>query len=298
MIGRMIRQFVMKPYELYQARQIDTEPINTVGIILGPYRNLTTLTASILMLHPNCQVLNHAGMRSLQWRSLNFMRKPTRKTFERFVRWAIYISGKGIRGNFGGSITYSHAFQHSEMNNLYKKRFGDNLIKDKVNSLVWKESLRIANFLRNNNIEVAQLLDKFPELRFLQPVRNPIDCAKSCIKTEKNRLLPGLDKNSGEEETISAILDEYKWFLEIRERRPEKYFYFMQYDFDREMLINLTNFLDLEIDEIWIQDALNIYEMRSSYKYSAKILDHYKKEVKAKFQEYPQFAEELLKFVN
>ncbi|MHB8529324.1 MAG: hypothetical protein ACYC8V_07420, partial [Caulobacteraceae bacterium] len=37
--------------------------VRRTAVILGPYRNLTTLTASVLALHPQCQVLNHASDR-------------------------------------------------------------------------------------------------------------------------------------------------------------------------------------------------------------------------------------------
>ncbi|MCF7885839.1 MAG: hypothetical protein K9M80_05025 [Candidatus Marinimicrobia bacterium] len=288
----------MKPYLLYKAKDIEIDTINTLGIILGPYRNLTTLTASMLMLHPNCQVLNHAGMRIFNWRMLNFMKSPNRETLERFLRYAIYISGRGQRGNYGGSITYSHAFQYNKMNELYATRFGNNLIKDTIHSFVWKESLRIANFLRENNVNISNLTQKFPELRFIQPVRNPLDCAKSNLKTGKNRLFQGLSEDSQEKATVSAILDEYKWFLEIKCKNPEKYFYFMQYDFTKEMLINFAQFLEMEPDEKWINDSLDIYEMKSSYTHTPELITHYRQEVEEIFHDYPDFAEELLRFVK
>ena len=51
--------------------------LRTVGLILGPYRNLTTLTASVLSLHPECQALNHAGPRLLKGR-LDFIQDVRR----------------------------------------------------------------------------------------------------------------------------------------------------------------------------------------------------------------------------
>ncbi|MCW5878805.1 MAG: hypothetical protein KIS80_08075, partial [Anaerolineales bacterium] len=47
--------------------------LESVCLFLGPYRNLTTLTASMLSLHPECQVLNHAGTRVFPNKNLNFI---------------------------------------------------------------------------------------------------------------------------------------------------------------------------------------------------------------------------------
>jgi hypothetical protein len=67
---------------------------------LGPYRNLTTLTASVLFLHPNCQVLNHAGNRIFGDEELDFIANYNNEIFEAFTRYAIYISQKGTRGDY------------------------------------------------------------------------------------------------------------------------------------------------------------------------------------------------------
>jgi len=298
MIGRYIRQFFMKPYELYKAKDIDTTPVNTVGLIVGPYRNLTTLTGSVLMLHPNCQVLNHAGMRILNWKCLNFMRNPTRETWERFIRYAIYISGRGQRGDYGGSVTFSHAFQHEDILGKYEDRYGDKLIKNKINSVIWKESLRISKYIKNHNIKIETLIDEFSGLRFIQPIRNPLDCARSNIKTNMTDRFEELGKKASMQETLSEILLEYKWFLDKKQKEQDRFFYFMEYDFNQQMLENLVKFLELEPEKQWIDDVLEIYEQKSTYQHSKQEINYFKREVKNIFEEYPGFVEEMLNFVN
>jgi len=49
--------------DIFSSRNMDINNIESVCITLGPYRNLTTLTASVLFLHPNCKVLNYAARR-------------------------------------------------------------------------------------------------------------------------------------------------------------------------------------------------------------------------------------------
>ena len=96
--------------DLMASCTLDIEECKTVCLTLGPYRNLTTLTAATLFLHPHCQVLNHAGSRIFENQAVNFLADYSRAKFDRFIQFAIQISGGGKRGNFGGSITYSHAF--------------------------------------------------------------------------------------------------------------------------------------------------------------------------------------------
>ena len=55
---------------------VDPSQLRSVCLALGPYRNLTTLTAGILSLHPQCQVLNHAGVRLLPDPERNFLADP------------------------------------------------------------------------------------------------------------------------------------------------------------------------------------------------------------------------------
>ena len=68
--------------------------LKTVGLILGPYRNLTTLTAAVLSLHPNTQVLNHAGTRLLTGRR-NFVEHADEAHLDRFVDTALGASTEG-----------------------------------------------------------------------------------------------------------------------------------------------------------------------------------------------------------
>jgi len=105
-----LREAAKKEIEFLRARRVDMKDLRSVCLTLGPYRNLTTLTAGIIALHPNCQALNHAGQRIFNDKKLNFLLNYTDKKFDTFVRYAIYASGRGREGPYGGSVTYSHAF--------------------------------------------------------------------------------------------------------------------------------------------------------------------------------------------
>ncbi len=153
--------------------------LNSVCLFLGPYRNLTTLTASLLTLHPECQVLNHGSNRVLPFAELNFLVDYSDAKFERFCRFALDASRGGRRGDFGGSVTLSHAFDHDSMRQAYARRYGDRRVKERVSCLVWKESHRVTAFLRRQGLPPEELSRANPKLRFLMPIRNPLDCMLS-----------------------------------------------------------------------------------------------------------------------
>ena len=58
-------KYLKEEKEILKSKSIDISTLETICLLSGPYRNLTTLTASMAVLHPNCQVLNHAQGRIL-----------------------------------------------------------------------------------------------------------------------------------------------------------------------------------------------------------------------------------------
>ena len=112
--GEQTRTISKYYLDFYRSKRnnIDTDNIRSVCIMLGPYRNLTTLTAGIVFLHPNCQVLNHAALRVLPVKPVNFFQNHSQATFDNFIQYAIYLSQSGRREDWdlGGTLTVSHAF--------------------------------------------------------------------------------------------------------------------------------------------------------------------------------------------
>ena len=169
--------------DLLRSRSLNITNCKSVCLALGPYRNLTTLTAATLFLHPNCQVLNHAGSRIYGNNHVDFLSDYSEERLNHFIQFAIRISGKGRRGNYGGSITYSHAFDSKyEIKNKFVKSSLE-LEKKQIKCLFWKESLLTSNLIREKNVDLCSIFEKDDRLRFLMPIRNPLDCAMSNLKT-------------------------------------------------------------------------------------------------------------------
>lgn len=263
-----------------QRRRINLDHLNSVCLLLGPYRNLTTLTASIMALHPNCQVLNHAGERIYHLNKTHFFKTYTDETFENFCRYAIAISRGGKRGNYGGSITLSHAFaQHGRMGRLYRARYGDKRLKNEIQCLFWKESMRTSNIIRDLQVDLDDLFAQNNKIRFLMPIRNPLDCALSNMKTGHTQYINTL-KELKPEPVLDSILREIGWFMSLKQAHPERFFYYVQNRFDADTLTQLAGFLNLPPDPQWIQDALEVYVMRKPYACSPNLIDQYYESLK------------------
>jgi hypothetical protein len=272
--------------------------VETVCLTLGPYRNLTTLTASVLFLHPNCQVLNHAGKRIYGNSEVDFFLDFEPRKLDRFIQYAIHMSASGERGPAGGSIVHSHAFDSEHGLNRIFARSGVSLVKDDIVCLHWKESLRTSNAIRDRGVDLASILRQDERLRFLLPIRQPLDCAASNVKTGHARLFRGLNRQSPMSDVVEGIVDEVVWFAGLRERFPDRFRYYFEHEISREMLVGLAEFLRLEPTEPWVAAALEAMEIKSSYEHDAEHLDHYRRVVEQRSSGFPDLTRGLLKFVE
>jgi hypothetical protein len=285
-------------HNLIASRSVDIQDCRTVCLALGPYRNLTTLTAATLFLHPNCQVLNHAGARVFGNDDVDFLSAYSKERFDRFIQYAIQISAGGIRGDFGGSIIHSHAFEpHHDMQQKYIER-GEKLIKRQINCLFWKESLATSNLIRDRKIDLGAIFAQEDRLKFLMPIRNPLDCAISNLNTGHVDRFQGLGNKPTITEVLRAILAEIHWFASLKEQFPDRFFYFFEHSISAEMIANLADFLKLDADETWLSDARSVMISKSNYQHGADLLEHYRNSVRQQFSRQPVLMGQLLEFVD
>jgi hypothetical protein len=266
-----------------------------VGAFLGPYRNLTTLTASVLALHPHVQVLNHAGRRLLARPELDFVRTPSRERFERFREVALAEARGGSRGMHGGSITLSHAFDVPVMRAAYRARFGTAIRRRRARALVWKDSLVLTRAIRRSNVEIRQLLDGSPGLRFLVPIRYPLDCAASCVRYGHAGLL---SRDRSVEGVLEGVLHELAWARALALQWPRHVFVFWEHEFGTAVLRDLARYLELEVEARWIEDANRCFVVTRSYEHPAALVERYTARVAAMFEHDPGFAGQLMRFVD
>jgi hypothetical protein len=269
---------------------------DSVCLTLGPYRNLTTLTASVMFLHPNCQVLNHAGRRVFRHRQLEFLTQYSEQKLDRFIQYAIRISTKGDRGSYGGSITHSHAFDPKHDLGEAFASSGGKILKDKIKCLLWKESLRTSNLIREHNVDLGSIFKQDKRLRFIMPIRNPLDCARSNIKTGHVKLFRGLNASPSEMDVVQAIVDEVVWFEELKNAYPDRFFNYCEHEISREMLVSLAVFLQLEPLESWLDVAMPLMKTTSSYEHGDELVAFYRRIVNDKCSSCPDIQRRLLLF--
>jgi hypothetical protein len=284
--------------DLRKSRFLDIQDIESVCLTLGPYRNLTTLTASVLFLHPNCQVLNHAGRRIFGKGEIDFLGDYSKDKLDRFIQFALVISQKGERGNQGGSIVYSHAFEgKNKLKRIYKQSEPPTAKKD-IRCLFWKESLRTSNLIRKRRVDLDSILSEEERLRFLLPIRHPLDCAASNLKTGHVAVFKGLDKDATIFEATQAVLDEIFWFAALREKFPNRFFCFFEHEISRAMLVRLAEFLQLDPDETWVANALAAMDIKPGYDHDSSLVRFYRDYVTDKKARFPQLTAGLLAFVE
>ena len=286
--------------EVAPESELTPEQLESVCILLGPFRNLTTLTCAVLGLHPNCTVLNHAGLRILPNPRLNFLGDGSSDRFREFVRYAGFASRSGSGGPYGGDIRLSHAFDF-EPTRQAESRLRE-LGRGRTTCLVWKDSQRVTNFLRSAQVDVRRLMQRNEKLRFLLPIRNPIDCAISNLRTGHFHffLQPHLSAESPLEEVVAAVLDEIEWFIALRDSsaQPERFFLFFEHEMGREILERMLVFLALPRDERYLEAAAGAFRVGGARRKEQGVIDRYAEQVSTKFARHPQIRDGLLKFAG
>ena len=290
-----------KESDIVASQSLDVSSIDVVCLMWGPYRNLTTLTAAVLFLHPQCQVLNHAGIRIFDDDRLDFLKQYSTSRFDAFLRYATYISQKGGRGQVGGSITFSHAFDPEHTVRETFAHTGQGLLKKDIRALFWKESMLTTNHLRTNNVAIDSLLAASEKIKFLMPVRHPLDCAESNIKTGHIRYLFDADTIPVSKEQVTrSILQQLAQFKTLHQRYPDRFFYYFSNAVERETFTDMAAFLGLDDNEEWPDSACAAYtvKQRNAYTHSAQDIAAYKELVHELFEPFPDMLPPLLAFVE
>jgi hypothetical protein len=266
--------------------------IDTVAVVLGPYRNLTTLTASALALHPEVQVLNHAAERLWKLPQADFLGRPDAAHLRAFVEQALIASTGGRRGQHGGSILMSHAFDDESLQGLYARRYGDLLLKPDARVLVWKDSMLVQRRLMDSPGAIDAVIEALPQVRFLLPIRHPLDCAISNIKN--HHVLAILGRMESDVQTVvEAVLDVLAWSLEQADRKPDRFFILTEGQPATDILPALGAFLGLAPDQRWLNDSTAAFAVRPKVRDPA-LMDGFRRAAEARLARWPAIRDRLL----
>jgi hypothetical protein len=234
----------------------------SVGLMLCPNRNLTTLTAAVLSLHPHVQVLNHGFERLEAAGLLSFLKSGSDDDLEVFLRGAVGLSGHGQRGDHGGSILLSHGYDRPALRAAYAQHYADAPLKSDIRCVIWKDGARLREYLRANDIAAVGLAERLPRLRFLSPLRRPFEHLRSLQRyyapQPPDYVRPSLPDLTAES-VAKYILAAHEEFLAWRRQRPEQFFAFTEAELGEQGAAALARFLGISADETWRQLAAKFF---------------------------------------
>lgn len=275
-------------------KSFDTKDIKSLVLFVGPYRNLTTYLAANIALHPQCQVLNHAGIRVFSWSKINFLHNYTNEKFQNFLRYFNYANKSGYRGIRGGNIIYSHAF---ESNPELKKLYHQTPQNSTKTCMVWKESHVVTNHLMQHKKDLEKILKENIAVKFLFPVRHPLDCATSNIKTKKFKLFSN-NINPDVKEVSKAIFNQYLFFLALQKDYPTRISFVFENKISADSIKNLCEFFEIKKDSEWQRNMLGNYKIKPSYQYSEETIAWCKAQIDNLFGAYPSFQTDLKNLIE
>ena len=245
--------------------------VNTVCMTMVASRNLTTLFASICMLHPEIQVLNHFPSINYDPKT-NFLVDYTETKLNNFAAKVNQINKDGLnKPGEGGIITTDHAFGSDKgMREAFLSRFSSEH-KKSFKSIVWKDSPRnTLLLLKNRNLD--DLLSKTDKLRFVLTIRNPMDCATSSSSPGYNQRY----RKPSKEAILDELFERYEWFFAAEKRYPERFMSFFEFDPDAEFVDKLQSFLMISNDEQWKKDLLKFWTIKRKYDHSQQFRTQYR----------------------
>ncbi len=270
--------------------------LNTIILPLGPFRNLTTLIGAILSLHPQAIVLNHAASRLFQYPEVDFLRDCTAEKQRNFLEVCVRLLQGGEGGERGGSILKAHAFlDYPVMKELYHKRYGDQMLKADARVLYWKDSQRIQNHININSDGIERVVQSFDNVKFILPIRNPIHCAKSNLRTKHWKyIVPG--EKIDFETILHRILVNIRWAYTHQSLGKDRLLMIWEPELTSKSLVRICKFCKIVIDEQWIDDIssnVNVRE-RCATPEESKI---YEKLVELEFKHLPEIYDRLISFI-
>lgn len=269
----------------------------SIAIFIGPYRNLTTLTAGVFSLHPHCQVLNHAAERILNNERIDFISNPLDQTISNFWEFAIEASRSGQRGPHGGSILYSHVYDEAMFQVSYQNKYGSEMTKQKIICLLWKDSLRLSFHLQKNDTQLNKLLTNHKNIKFIMPIRNPLDCASSNYHNGYWKDYPGLTEQPSIEKMLEVILLELSYGFKLKQRYNEQVYIFFEHEICKKLISEVAYFCRLDSDPKWLNEVEKLFVTKDK-NYITKNLENFFKQKIALIFKDEIIKNKFLKFLN
>ena len=116
-------------------------------------------------------------------------------------------------------------------------------------------------------VDPVKLCTQLPRLRFLSPIRNPLDHALSLQNYYRSGIPEFVQPyliNLELHQVFRFILKSHKYFFDQEKKCPSNFYSFTPQQFGPKVCESLANFLCVEMDHKWVTDALKVFEDRST----------------------------------
>jgi hypothetical protein len=264
--------------------------LKTVGILVGPPRNFATLTATISGLHPECCAFDQAGERFFSPRR-DFLTHYSDKRLRAFCAGALKESCIGPR------TRVAHHFDRFNLQSLDHDRLTKSAATDPPTCLVWKDPLLATTRIRSSDSSIIELLDSAPKLRFILPIRNPLDCA---ISNLRNSHMEGAEDIAEDRtRTLARILEMISWVAALEVRHPDRFLTLFQDDTPEKVAGGLLRLLSLRDDPQWRDSVGVAFKIHGNpYTHGPEMYDAFESGVESYFRCLPGVASRLKALVG
>jgi len=273
-------------------------------IMLGPYRNLTTVTVSTISLHPEVMILNHGVEKVLGKEEIDFFTGDfSHEKVENFKQLILDTSENKSYNN--------HAFKVERMKKTFNKRYKKGKDYSAIKTLLWKETMRITNILSANKSKMQEILDERPDVKFLLPIRNPIDCTMSNANGMWKYLVGGVEGTFFNEQVsifdnpslsanrryLNIILESHAWFINLMGNYPDRFMCFFENEMTNEgTLDQICDFMNIRHSAEWKDDVRKVWVMKGPYKCGEGLKEYYKEKVSERF--FHPYVDKFNKFLS
>jgi hypothetical protein len=190
----------------------------------------------------------------------------------------------------------AHAFDDDGLRQLYQSRYGSEALKPGAKLLFWKESMRIQLHITQQVGGFPALIGNLPQLKFVLPVRHPVHCAKSNIKTGHSRLLAPR-RHDDFPLILARILDNLRWVLTDPLFNDGNRFVLWENELNQAGMLRLARFCGLDEDAEWAR-GVEAYVSIKDRPAEADEVALYRNLVAEKFSDLPDAATRLRAFVE
>lgn len=170
------------------------------------------------------------------------------------------------------------------------------MVKNDIQSILWKESGTVQALLWRQNIDLVSLVGPLLQLRFVSPIRNLLDHARSLQRYYASgvwALARDYLLSTRPVDVFRYLLKAQKSFFDFHQRAPTHFLYFFENEMRSLLLHDLARFLDVDEDPECEQIADKV--MTSKFRYEPEAVDLFREIRRSEYGENAAFIHHMEK---